>query len=67
MADTKTVKHVVTNVSGGPKVVNSVPGVLLQDGETTPEPVEMTEAEYAVAKKTEWFRFGASKPADAKD
>ncbi|AYJ87660.1 hypothetical protein D3Y57_19190 [Sphingomonas paeninsulae] len=72
MAEAKNVKHVVTNVSGGPRVINAIPGVLLQNGESTDGAVEMTEAEFAVAKSTEWFKFGDKsdarpKPADKAD
>lgn len=70
MADQKIVKHVVTNVSDGPKVLNARPAGVLPAGASTEEPVEMTEAEYEVAKATGWFKFGAAKAAtkdDAKD
>lgn len=63
MAETdkpKTVKHVVTNVTDGPKVLNALPIVTLQPGQSTDGAVEMTEAEYAVAKGYDWFKFGAA-------
>jgi hypothetical protein len=63
MADAKTGKHVVTNVSGGPKVLNAIPSIVLADGEATDGAVEMTEAEYAAAKATDWFKFGPAKEA----
>lgn len=66
MADQKLVKQIVTNVTAGPKVLNSRPGGVLAPGASTDEPVEMTEAEYEAAKSTGWFKFGAPKAA-AKD
>lgn len=68
MAGQKIVKHVVTNITDGPKILNAVtPGVLVA-GDSTDEPVEMTEGEYEAAKATGWFKFGtgAAKAADAK-
>lgn len=69
MADTdskpKNGKHVVTNVSNGPKVLNAIPVITLQAGEATDGAVEMTEGEYAVAKGTEWFKFGAAAAKEA--
>lgn len=70
MAETapKIVKHVVTNVSGGPKLLNSIPAGTLAAGDSTDDPVEMTEAEYEAAKATGWFKFGAAAAkAAAKD
>lgn len=68
MADQKIVKHVVTNVTGGPKVLNCIPPGLLAAGDSTDDPVEMTEAEYEIAKGTGWFKFGATAAkAAAKD
>jgi hypothetical protein len=60
MAETapKIVKHIVTNVTAGPKVLNALTPGLLAPGDSTDEPVEMTEAEYEAAKKTGWFKFG---------
>lgn len=63
----KTVKHVVVNVTNGPKVLNSMPPGVLAAGDSTDEPVEMTEAEYETAKKTGWFEFGAKAAKAAKD
>lgn len=56
-------KQTITNVSGGPKVVNAVPTVTLQAGESAE--VEMTAAELKVAKGTEWFEFGKAAAAEA--
>lgn len=73
MAEPKNIKVIVTNISGGPKVLNSIPPGLLAAGDSTDDPVEMTEAEVESAKATGWFKFGAaaakqaSKEADAKD
>ena len=68
MAEQKTVKHVVTNITDGPKVLNSIPPGVLVAGDSTDDPVEMTEAEYEAAKATGWFKFGAAAAkAAAKD
>lgn len=70
MADTapKTVKHVVTNVTDGPKVLNALTPGILAAGDSTDEPVEMNEAEFKAAEKTGWFKFGAAAAkAAAKD
>jgi hypothetical protein len=66
MAEQKIAKHVVTNITGGPKVLNSLPPTILQAGASTDGSVEMTEGEYEAAKATEWFKFGsaAAKAAD---
>lgn len=68
MADTKTAKHVVTNTTDGPKVLNSLPPQILQPGQSTDGPVELSEAEYTIAKDGDWFKFGtaAAKAADDK-
>lgn len=65
MADQKIVKHVVTNVTNGPKVLNAMPPGILAAGDSTDDPVQMTEAEYEAAKATGWFEFGkaTAKPA----
>lgn len=64
MADVKSAKHTVTNVSDGPKVVNTlIGGTILQAGESAE--VEMSEAEATSAIVTEWFEFGKAKPAKA--
>ncbi len=62
MADTapKIVKHVVTNVTDGPKILNALTPGVLAAGDSTDDPVEMTEAEYEAAKNTGWFKFGAA-------
>lgn len=59
MADQKIVKHIVTNVTDGPKILNAVTVGVLAAGDSTDDPVEMTEAEYEAAKSTGWFKFGA--------
>lgn len=64
----KIVKHVVVNVTDGPKVLNSIPPGVLAAGDSTDEPVEMTEAEFKVAEASGWFEFGAkAAKAAAKD
>lgn len=60
MAEQKIVKHVVTNITNGPKVLNSIPPGVLVAGDSTDDPVEMTAAEYEAAKATGWFKFGAA-------
>jgi len=68
MAEQKIVKHVVTNITNGPKVLNAITPGLLAAGDSTDDPVEMTEAEYEVAKASGWFKFGAAaSKAAAKD
>lgn len=68
MTEPKIVKHVVTNVTNGPKVLNAVTPGVLAAGDSTDDPVEMTEAEYEAAKATGWFKFGAAAAkAAAKD
>lgn len=67
MAEPKIVKHVVTNSSDGPKIVNALTPVILQPGESTDGAVEMTEAEYAVAKDGGYFAFGAAAAKAAAD
>lgn len=62
MAETKTAKHTVTNLTDGPKVLNAYPSAMvLQAGETAD--VEMTEAEATAAVVSEWFGFGKAKAA----
>jgi hypothetical protein len=58
--DTKTAKHVVTNITDGPKILNAIPVIMLQPGQATDGAVEMTEGEFASAKATDWFKFGAA-------
>lgn len=68
MAEQKIVKHVVTNVTEGPKVLNALTPGILKAGDSTDDPIEMTEAEYEAAKDTGWFKFGAAAAkAAAKD
>lgn len=68
MAEPKMVKHVVTNVTDGPKILNAAPPGVLAAGDSTDEPVEMTEGEYEAAKASGWFKFGAAAAkAAAKD
>jgi len=59
-------KHIVTNVSDGPRIINASPAILLRPGESTPDAVEISPEEYEVAKGTNWFAFGA-KAADPLD
>ena len=67
MAEEKIVKHVVTNTTDGPKVLNARPAVVLQAGQSTEGQAEMTEAEHNAAKATEWFKFGAPPRSADKD
>jgi hypothetical protein len=56
-------QHTITNVSKGPRGVNSESGpVLIEPGQTVE--VELTEAEAKIAKATEWFKFGKAGPLD---
>lgn len=66
MADQKIVKHVVRNITNGPKVLNAIPPGVLAAGDSTDEPVSLTEAEYEAAKATGWFEFGAKAKEEAK-
>lgn len=52
-------KQTITNVSGGPKLVNSVAGAVLIAPNASEE-VNISDAELKVAKGTEWFEFGAA-------
>lgn len=56
MVDVKT--HVVTNTTDGPKVLNSSPPQILQPGQSTDGPVELSEGEIAIAEGHGWFKFG---------
>lgn len=68
MTEPKIVKHIVTNVSDGPKVLNALTPGVLQPGDSTDEAVEMTEGEFKAAEKTGWFKFGSTAAkAGAKD
>lgn len=52
-------KHTITNTTDGPKIVNGeAGGVLIAAGAS--EEVEISDAELAIAKGTEWFEFGAA-------
>ncbi|MEJ7933498.1 hypothetical protein WG907_04400 [Sphingobium sp. AN558] len=66
MAEQKIVKHVVINITNGPKVLNSIPPGVLAAGDSTDDPVSLTEAEYEAAKGTGWFKFSAAKAEPAK-
>lgn len=66
MAEQKVVKHVVTNITRGPKVLNCIPPGVLAAGDSTDDPVALTEAEFEAAKGTGWFKFGAAKVEPAK-
>lgn len=54
----------VTNVSDGPRVINTiVGGRLVESGVTVP--VELDDAELASAKASGWFTFGNEKKQGA--
>lgn len=56
----------VTNTQAGPRGLNTKDGpVLVEPGQTVD--VEIEAAELAVAKKTEWFEFGAAAAKAAAD
>lgn len=57
MAEIKTSKHVVTNTSNGPRVLNSMPPVVLQAGRSTVGPVDISEGELASMEGTGYFTF----------
>ena len=60
-------KVTVTNLTDGPKVLNSTPVMVLQSGETA-EGVEISDAESESAQLSEWFKFdkpGKAAKADA--
>lgn len=57
MADPKFSKQTVTNISLGPRILNSREGHILQPGETV-EDVDVNEAELEIAKSTGYFEFG---------
>lgn len=50
-------KHTVTNTAGGPRVLNSAPPVLLQAGQSTDGPVEISDAEFESMSGTGYFSF----------
>ncbi len=58
MAEVKLTKHTVTNTTDGPKIINGASAAVLQPGESMD--VELSDAEHASAKASEWFGFGAS-------
>jgi hypothetical protein len=64
MAEPKFSKQTITNVSGGPKIINGRSAVLLQHGETV-EDVEINDAEFDVAKSSGYFEFGKAAAARA--
>lgn len=66
MADQKITKHIVTNVTDGPKVLNSVTPTLLHAGEEA-GPFEISDAELNAAKATGWFKIEAPARGPAKD
>lgn len=53
-------KHSVTNNSDGPRVLNSTPPIVLQAGESTDGPVEISDAELASAKAAGYFDLDGS-------
>lgn len=57
----KMVKATATNVSGGPKVFNSAPSVVLQPGQSTDGEVNISEPELASMKGTGFFEFAGDK------
>ena len=58
----KIVKATATNVSGGPKVFNSAPPVILGHGQSTDGEVVISEAELASMKATGYFKFAGEIP-----
>lgn len=66
MADVKMIKVHAANQTNGPKVLNASPIVTLQAGQSTDGEIEISEAELAAAKKTDWFKFGAPPKPEVK-
>lgn len=60
MSEPKTSKHVFTNTSEGPRVLNSLPPVILQAGQSTDGAVEINEAELKSMKDVGHFEIGAA-------
>lgn len=56
---------IIKNVTGGPKIVNAFAPFILQAGETSAEPVEISDAELAVIANGDWFEVDGAKPDDA--
>lgn len=63
----KMTKATFTNVTDGPRVVNAVPIVTLQAGESTDGDIDISQAELDVAKGTGWFDFGKAAAKKAAD
>ena len=57
----------ITNISEGPRGLNTEAGPVLLEPKQTIE-VDLSEAEYKVSKATGWFEFGKvdPKPSDGK-
>lgn len=52
-------KVALINVSGGPKVLNALPVIVLQAGQGTDGEVEISDAELAAVEATGWFEVVA--------
>lgn len=65
MAEQNIVEVIVRNITNGPKVLNSMPPGVLAGGDSTDEPVKMTEAEAASARKTGWFEIDGGSESKA--
>lgn len=52
----------IKNVTSGPKIVNAFEPFILQGGETSAEPVEISHAELAVIADGDWFEVDGAEP-----
>jgi len=59
-------KQSVKNNSDGPRILNSTPPILLQPGQATDGPVEISDAEFKSMSGTGYFSFESDAPAKAK-
>lgn len=64
MTEPKKVSHIVANTTDGPKVLNSIPPVLLQAGQVTDGAVDLTAAEFASMSGTGHFKFDGASAAE---
>lgn len=55
---------IIKNVSDGPKIVNALLPFILKAGESTGEPVEISEAELAVIAEGDWFEVDGEEGDD---
>lgn len=63
MAETKVHKVTVKNISGGPRILNSMTPTLHPAGMVT-EGVEISDVELKAAEATGWFEFGGAEAGE---